>query len=111
MIRFFLALFFLSRPTFGQDRATVETRVAAAQSAFDAGGWEEAARLTQGPRDQPPELDFLRGLALSRLEKWDEAKLAFEMGARKSPRDSRFPIELAGIAYKQKDFRLAKKDL
>lgn len=114
VIRFFLssfALFFLAIPGFGQDYNPEQARLAAAQSAFDAGRWEEAARLAQGPADQSSEFDFLRGIALSRLEKWDEAKLAFETGARKSPRDSRFPVELAGIAYKQKSLRLAKKDL
>ncbi|HEY6944022.1 MAG TPA: hypothetical protein VI431_02700 [Candidatus Acidoferrum sp.] len=114
VIRFFFALFvlfFLAIPGFGQDHNFEQARLAAAQSAFDAGHWDEAARLAQGPVDQSSEFDFLRGMAMSRLEKWDEAKLAFETGARKSPRDSRFPVELAGIAYKQKSFRFAKKDL
>src|SRR5207249_9420191 len=43
--------------------------------------------------------------------KWDEAKLAFDAGFRKAPGDSRFLVELAGVAYKQKDFRAAKKHL
>jgi len=107
----FFAAFLLSIPGFGQDHDSEKARLAAAQSAFDAGRWEETARLAQGPADQPSELDFLRGLALSQLEKWGEAKAAFETGARKSPRDSRFHVEVAGIAYKQKNFKLAKKDL
>jgi len=111
LIRFFLIFFFLSTAGFAQDLGPEASRLAAAQSAFDAGRWDEAARLSQGPADQPAELDCLRGLALSRLEKWDEAKVAFETGARKSPRDSRFPVELAGLAYKQKNLRLAKQDL
>ena len=111
---FLLALLFLAVlpvASFGQDASPEQARLAAAQTVFDAGRWNEAARLSSGPADQPAELDFLRGLSLSRLEKWDEARLAFEAGARKSPRDARFPVELAGIAYKQKDFRLAKKEL
>lgn len=112
--RFFLSLFasfLFSLASYGQEQNPDQARLAAAQSAFDAGRWDEAARLTQGPADQSPYLDFLRGLAFARLEKWDQAKLAFEAGARKSPRDSRFPVELAGVAYKQKDFRDAKKNL
>jgi len=112
--RLFLPLFasfLLSLPCYGQDQNTDQARLAAAQSAFDAGRWEETARIAQGPADQSSELDFLRGMALARLEKWGESKLAFEAGERKLPRDSRFPVELAGIAYKQKDFRVAKKDL
>ena len=101
----------LSLSGYGQEQNPDRARLAAAQSAFDAGRWDDAARITQGPADQSPELDFLRGMAFSRLEKWDQAKLAFEAGVRKSPRDSRFRIELAGVAYKEKDFRLAKKNL
>ena len=114
VIRFSLILFglvFLATPGFAQDGGSEQERLAAVQQAFDAAHWDEAARLAEGPRDQSSELDLLRGLALSHVEKWDEAKAALEAGARKSPRDARFPVELAGIAYKQKDFRLAKKDL
>ena len=106
-----VALLLFSFPGYGQDQNPDQARIAAAQAAFDAGRWDEAAQLAQGPVDQSPELDFLRGLAFARLEKWNQAKLALEMGARRSPRDSRFPVELAGVAYKQKDFRVAKKEL
>jgi len=109
---FFLVLFLaLGSTAFAQDAVSDQARLHLAQSAFDAGHWEEAARLAQGPADQSPEFDLLAGLALARLEKWDEAKLAFNVGARKAPGDSRFVVELAGIAYKQKDFRSAKNHL
>ena len=114
MSRFFVLLFvlcLLAISVFGQDLNSEQTRLAAAQGAFDAGHWDETARLTQGSADQSPELDLLRGLALARLEKWEEAKVALEAGSRKSPRDSRFPVELAGVSYKQKDFRAAKQEL
>jgi tetratricopeptide (TPR) repeat protein len=112
--RFFVPLFavlFFSLLSYGQEQNPDQARLAAAQRAFDAGRWDETARLAQGSADQSAELDFLRGLASARLGKWDESKLSFEAGARKAPRDSRFPVELAGIAYKQKDFRFAKKNL
>src|SRR5260370_39366114 len=105
------ALLALGFPAFAQDPASDQARLSAAQSAFDAGHWEEAAKLAQGPADQSPDFDFLAGLALARLEKWDEAKLAFDAGARKAPGDSRFLVELAGISYKQRDFRSAQNHL
>ncbi len=114
VIRFLLAslaLFFLCVAGFSQDRSSEPARLAAAQSAFDGGHWDEAARLAQGPADESADFDFLRGMAFSRLTKWDEAKLAFEAGARKSPHDARFPVELAGIAYRHNNLRLAKKRL
>ena len=112
--RFFLALmalFVFSIPGYGQEQNPDQARFATAQGAFDAGNWDEAARLAQGPADQSSELDFLCGLAFARLEEWEKAKRALDAGARKSPRDSRFPVELAGVAYKQKDLRAAKQDL
>ncbi len=111
VIFFLFAVLALGLPAFAQDPATDQARLPAAQSAFDAGHWEEAAKLAQGAADQSPELDFLAGLALARLEKWDEAKLSFDAGFRKTPADPRFLVELAGIAYKQKDFRAAKSQL
>jgi tetratricopeptide (TPR) repeat protein len=106
-----VAVLALRLSAFAQDTSSDQARLPAAQSAFDAGHWEEAAKLARGPSDQSPELDFLAGLALARLEKWDEAKVAFDAGLRKTPGDSRFLVELAGIAYKQKDFRTAKQNL
>jgi tetratricopeptide (TPR) repeat protein len=107
------AVFVLGLPAFAQDRTagSDDARLPAAKNAFDAGQWEETARLARGPANQSPEFDLLAGLALARLEKWDEAKSAFESGFRKSPGDSRFLVELAGIAYKQEDFQMAKNDL
>src|SRR5690348_5970194 len=106
----FASLLF-SLSAYGQDQNPDQARLAAAQSAFYAEHWDDAARLAQGPAKQSPELDCIRGMSFARMEKWDQAKLAFEAGVRKSPRDSRFPVELAGVAYKQKDFSLAKKNL
>jgi tetratricopeptide (TPR) repeat protein len=111
VILILVAVLAFGLPAFAQEHASDEPCLPAARTAFDAGRWEEAAKLAQGPADQSPELDFLAGLALARLEKWDQAKAAFETGARKAPRDPRFSIELAGVAYKQKDFRTAKNKL
>jgi hypothetical protein len=111
VILFLAAVLILGAPGFAQDQPSEQTRLAAAQRAFDAGHWEEAASLARGPADQSANLDFLMGLALAHQEKWSEAKLAFETGFRKAPGDPRFLVELAGIAYKQKDFRTAKDRL
>lgn len=101
----------LGSPGFAQNHPSEQARLSAVQKAFDAGNWEEAANLARGPADQSPDLDLLMGLALGRQEKWSEAKQSFESGLRKAPGDSRFLVELAGVAYKQKDFRAAKERL
>ncbi len=106
-----IAVFTLGSSAFAQDHSPRQARLVEAQNAFDAGRWDEALRLAQGPADQSPDLDFVAGLALARMERWSEARMAFEAGLRKAPNDSRFRLELAGIAYKQKDFRTAKDNL
>src|SRR6267143_364834 len=111
VIRFLVAVLILGAPVFPQSRSSEQARLTAARRAFDAGHWDEAATLARGTADQSPELDFLSGLALARMEKWSEAKLAFETGLRKAPKDPRFFVELAGTAYKQEDFRTATERL
>jgi tetratricopeptide (TPR) repeat protein len=111
VILFLIAGLLLGSPALAQDHAPEQTRLSSARQAFDSGRWEETASLARGPADQSPDLDFLLGLALARQEKWTEAKLALESGLRKAPADSHFLVELAGIAYKQKDFRTAKERL
>jgi tetratricopeptide (TPR) repeat protein len=86
-------------------------RQSAAQKAFDAGKWEEAVRLARGPASQPADLDFLAGLALARLQRWDDARAAFAAGRGKAPGQARFLVELAGVDYKQRNFRAAKREL
>src|SRR6266852_5316819 len=111
VILFLAAVLILGSPGFAQDQPCEQARLAAAQKAFHAGNWEEAANLARGPADQSPDLDLVMGLALARQEKWSEAKQSFESDFRKAPGDPRFLVELAGLAYKQKDFRIAKDRL
>ncbi len=94
-----------------QEPPSDTARITAAQKAYDDGQWIQAEKLSTGPVNQPPSFDFLRGLALSRLGQWDAAKQAFEAGHQKAPRDPRFLVELAGVAYKQQDLRAAKREL
>ncbi len=47
--------------------------------------------------------DFYFGIALAELGRWHEAQSALETGRRLTPNDPRFPTELAGIAFKQKN--------
>jgi tetratricopeptide (TPR) repeat protein len=86
-------------------------RLSAVQKACDAGQWEQAAKLANGPAEQPAELDFLAGFALAKLQRWNDARQALHSGMSKSPGDGRFLVELAGVDYKQNDLRQAKADL
>jgi tetratricopeptide (TPR) repeat protein len=106
-----LLLLAATPPACAQDFLSDSARLSAVQKAIDTGKWEEAAKLAQGPQNQSADLDFLEGLALARLQRWPESRLAFEAGRRKAPGDPRFLVELAGVSYKQHNFSAAKHDL
>ena len=55
------------------------------------------------------EIDYYYGSALAHLGRWDEARAAFLAGRRLRPRDERFPIELGGVAFKQKRYAEAAR--
>ncbi len=70
--------------------------------------------ILQGTRQCPAasaDVDYYRGLALAGLERWEEAKGALESGEKKYPRDKRFPVELAGVAFRQKRYLAAERHL
>ena len=82
-----------------------------AQKLYSEQEWEEVIRLTSGQSGQTPEFVYLRGMALMRLNRWQEAREAFTSGIEKTPQDTRFLVERAGAEYRLKDFAAAKSDL
>ncbi|MDQ2776878.1 MAG: tetratricopeptide repeat protein [Acidobacteriota bacterium] len=54
---------------------------------------------------------FSRGMSLARSNNLAQAADIFEEGARLFPADKRFPLELAGIAWREKDGSKAKRYL
>jgi len=66
--------------------------------------WQAVVDLLAPVRDRSADEDFDYGTALARVKRWDEAQRAFDAGARLAPRDARFPIELAGIAFTHKQY-------
>src|SRR5260221_8612197 len=69
--------------------------------------WEELLHLVQTVPERSADLEYEYGVALAHLERWDEAHQALRMGLRLAPRDKRFSIELAGVAFKQKKYTAA----
>jgi tetratricopeptide (TPR) repeat protein len=70
--------------------------------------WQEVVSLVPNPS---AELDFYYGTALAQLGRLDDAQRVFEAGARFTPADKRFPLELAGVAFKQKRYNVAARYL
>jgi hypothetical protein len=73
--------------------------------------WQEIAGLAESVPHPSPELDFYYGTALAQLGRWNDAQKAFSAGARLQPGDKRFPLELAGVAFKQKRYSAAVRHL
>ncbi len=80
----------------------VETLVAAQQ-------WPEIARLLAPVSPRSAEMDLYLGLALAHTGRSEEAVRALDAGRRLAPRDARFPEELAGIAFQQKQYARAAR--
>ncbi|MCC6367833.1 MAG: hypothetical protein IT165_30280 [Bryobacterales bacterium] len=55
--------------------------------------------------------DYQRGLELARAGQWEAARQVFETAWANSPSDKRYPLELAGIAYRNGNRASAKRYL
>src|SRR5215471_9305976 len=88
----------------GTAPAQEQNTVATAQSLLAQGRWQELLQQAEQTPQPSPDVEYYRGLALAHFERWDDACAAFLAGQRMQPRDKRFPIELAGIAFKQKNY-------
>jgi tetratricopeptide (TPR) repeat protein len=108
---FFLLLLFLPMRAMAQNADPAAQNLSEIKKLYEAGNWEDVARAAAESPAASPDLLLYWGLALAHLQRWDEAKAAFAAGRAKAPGDPRFPIELAGIAYREKRFSEAKRDL
>jgi hypothetical protein len=73
--------------------------------------WEEIVRLLGPLHGRAAEMNYYYGSALAHLERWQESASALQAGRMLAPADPRFPIELAGIAFKQKQYPQAARHL
>lgn len=64
--------------------------------------WSELVQRLAPFSNRSAEQEYEYGIALAHLERWDQARAALLRGSRLQPGDKRFFIELAGIAFKQK---------
>ncbi len=111
LIAFALLLMLLPQHGLSQGVTFPADRAREVKQLFDAGRWQDIVDAVPQSSKEPAELELDRGLALARLQKWSAAKAALEAGHQGYPRDPRFLVELAGIAYIEKHYSSAKKDL
>jgi tetratricopeptide (TPR) repeat protein len=82
-----------------------------AKQLFEQEHWQELAHLLEAAPRPSADLNYYYGVALAHLERWQEARSALLAGDRLAPGDKRFPIELAGVAFKQNRFSTATRYL
>jgi tetratricopeptide (TPR) repeat protein len=82
-----------------------------ARQLADEHRWQDIVLLLGRQALRSADMDFYYGTALARGERWPEADDAFEAGFLISPNDPRFPIELAGSAFRQKRYSQAARRL
>jgi tetratricopeptide (TPR) repeat protein len=69
---------------------------------FEQERWSEVVRAVQTAPLRDAELHYYEGSALAHLDRWEDAERVLRAGSRLAPGDKRFPIELGGVAFKQK---------
>ncbi len=100
-------LFVLNLAVLAGAQTSNSTSIERVRKLSDEQHWQEVVNLVQSASNPSVDLDFYYGTALAQLGRWGDARRAFESGARLQPGDKRFPLELAGVAFKQKQYARA----
>ena len=79
------------------------------QALADGQRWSEIVRLLGHTAPRTAQMNYDYGMALAHLGRWADARSALKQGWRLAPQDARFPVELAGVAFKQKRNGRAEK--
>ena len=101
----FAIFFFCAHISFGQTRAPSESQESLAhriQQLAAEQHWPDIVRELESLPDKSVGLEFEYGSALAQVGRLEDARTAFLAGQKLAPRDKRFPIELAGVEFKQK---------
>ncbi|MGB6974664.1 MAG: hypothetical protein WBD67_08290 [Terracidiphilus sp.] len=81
------------------------------QAWLTAGQWQRVADALGPLRVRTAEENFDYGTALAHLERWRLADAALAIGERQARREERFPLERAGVAFEQKNYARAAREL
>ena len=101
-VRIALLVFLLGcGPCFAQNSNAILSK---AKDLFAHQQWQQVADLVESSKPRSAEMEYLYGTALARLGRWDDARAAFHRGLALAPEDARFPVELAGVEFKQQHY-------
>lgn len=74
------------------------------QQLFQQHDWAGVVQVAGAMRARSSSVQFDYGMALAHLGRLNEARTALSAGARSCPEEKRFPIELGGVAFEQKNY-------
>ena len=75
-----------------------------AQKLFAAEQWQQLVQSAESAPQRSAELNYYYGVALAHLGRLDDARQALLAASYERRDDKRFAIELAGVAYKHKNY-------
>jgi tetratricopeptide (TPR) repeat protein len=99
-----LILILSSLPLRAQNSISEPRRFAEIKQLLTEERWLEIIQLAETESERSADLNYYYGTALARLKRWDDARKAFLIGLNQQPEDKRFPLELAGVSFKQKNY-------
>ena len=76
---------------------------------FDEKSWQRVVEEAQAVPDPGADIAYYYGVSLAQLGRWDQARTVLAMGQHLHPDDQRFPIELGGVAFQQRQYTEAAK--
>lgn len=102
MIALFSAMGVLISVAWAQSLPDSGSPSARVQQLMQQERWREVVQALDAMPGKDADLDYAYGTALAQLGRYGEARSAFLAGRALAPRDKRFPIELAGVEFKEK---------
>ena len=76
---------------------------------FDEKSWQRVVEEAQAVPDPGADIAYYYGVSLAQLGRWDQARTVLARGQHLHPEDQRFPVELGGVAFKQRQYKEAAK--
>ncbi|HEV2201991.1 MAG TPA: tetratricopeptide repeat protein [Bryobacteraceae bacterium] len=89
--------------------STEVDRVAALKQLFEENQWQQVVIEARALPVSEAEVDYYQGVSLAQLGRWDEARSVLLAGQNLKPGDERFPVELGGLAFKQRQYAEAAR--
>ncbi len=106
---------FTARSCYAAATSSNSTQASQLQKLADSQQWQKIIALAE---QQPAksgtlsaDLQFYYGTALAQTGRMAKARQVFQQAKHRWPADPRFPVELAGVEFKQKDYSQAAKNL